>query len=215
MVQSKIESINKVGNLTFIKSYWKVVAWDWQTETETEQLRIEGHFGFRTFWTNLCNILKYGMKLKFKTIVQIFRKTIQLAAVVILKSTNEYHPKKILKTWSQNGPLSCYDSYQNCMSIPSWPSYVFPFFPSKLYSVCCGSVPICCFYLLFCSFIFLVIDEINLVKLLINRSLPGEMKPSLNDRLFTCQIRDIWPPSVRDRSLMRFNNLCTVPVNIN
>ena len=31
------------------------------------------------------------MNLKFETIVQIFRKTIQLNAVIILKITNEYY----------------------------------------------------------------------------------------------------------------------------
>ena len=33
----------------------------------SSQLRIEDHFGFRTFWTKFCNILKYGMILKFET----------------------------------------------------------------------------------------------------------------------------------------------------
>ena len=54
---------------------------------------IEGHFGFRIFWTKSCNISKYGMNLKFETIVRIFRKIIQLNAVIILKSTNEYYRK--------------------------------------------------------------------------------------------------------------------------
>ena len=37
------------------------------------------------------------MNLKFDTIVQILRKIIQLNAVIILKSTNEYYPKIISK----------------------------------------------------------------------------------------------------------------------
>ena len=49
-----------------------------------EQLRIEDHFGFRTFSTKFCFILKYGINLKFENIVQIFRKIIQLNAVIIL-----------------------------------------------------------------------------------------------------------------------------------
>ena len=67
-------------------------------KTELMQLRIEGRFGFRTFWTKFCNILKYGMNLKFETIVQIFRTIIQLNAVIILKSTNEYYRKIISKS---------------------------------------------------------------------------------------------------------------------
>ena len=62
------------------------------------QLRIEGHFGFRTFWTKFCNIIRYGMNLNFETIVQFFRKIIQLITVVIMKSTNEYHRKFISKS---------------------------------------------------------------------------------------------------------------------
>ena len=50
------------------------------------QLRIEGHFGFQAFWTKFWNILKYGMNLNLQIIVQIFRKTIQLNAVNILKT---------------------------------------------------------------------------------------------------------------------------------
>ena len=38
------------------------------------------------------------MNLKFETIVQIFRKIIQLIAVIILKSTNEYYRKIITKS---------------------------------------------------------------------------------------------------------------------
>ena len=37
------------------------------------------------------------MNLKFETIVWIFRKIIQLNAVIILKSTNEYYRKIISK----------------------------------------------------------------------------------------------------------------------
>ena len=48
------------------------------------------------------------MNLKFETIVQIFRKIIQLNAVIILKTTKEYYWKNDLKKWPQNGPLSCY-----------------------------------------------------------------------------------------------------------
>ena len=51
----------------------------------TNQLRIEGHFGFRTFWTKFWNILKSEMNFKFVTIVQIFRKIIQLNAVIIFE----------------------------------------------------------------------------------------------------------------------------------
>ena len=45
-----------------------------------------------------CNILRYGKNLKFETIVQFFRKIIQLNTVIILKSTNEYYQKIILKS---------------------------------------------------------------------------------------------------------------------
>ena len=38
------------------------------------------------------------MNLKFETIVQIFRKIIQLNVVIILKSTNEYYRKIISKS---------------------------------------------------------------------------------------------------------------------
>ena len=38
------------------------------------------------------------MNLKFENIVQIFRKIIQLNAVIILKSTNEYYRKIISKS---------------------------------------------------------------------------------------------------------------------
>ena len=58
-----------------------------------KQLRIEDYFGFRTFWTKFCNILKYGMNLKSDSIVQIFRKIMQLNAVIIFKITNEYYQK--------------------------------------------------------------------------------------------------------------------------
>ena len=37
------------------------------------------------------------MNLKFETIIQIFRKIIQLIVVIILKSTNEYYRKIISK----------------------------------------------------------------------------------------------------------------------
>ena len=59
--------------------------------------KIEVHFGFRTFWTKFYNILTYRMNLKFETIVKIFWKIIQLSAVIILKSTNEYYRKMISK----------------------------------------------------------------------------------------------------------------------
>ena len=62
------------------------------------QLRIEDHFGFRTFWKKFCNIMKYGMNLKFETIAQFFRKIIQLLTVVILESTSEYNRKIISKS---------------------------------------------------------------------------------------------------------------------
>ena len=38
------------------------------------------------------------MNLKFETIVKIFRKIMQLNAVIILKSTNEYNRKNISKS---------------------------------------------------------------------------------------------------------------------
>ena len=38
------------------------------------------------------------MNLKFETIVQFFRKIIQLNAVIILKSTNEYYQKIFSKS---------------------------------------------------------------------------------------------------------------------
>ena len=42
--------------------------------------------------------MTYGMTLKFETIVEIFRKIIQLITVIILKSTNEYNRKIISKS---------------------------------------------------------------------------------------------------------------------
>ena len=48
------------------------------------------------------------MNLKFETIVQIFRKIIQLNSVINLESANEYYRKNYLKKWPQNGPLSSY-----------------------------------------------------------------------------------------------------------
>ena len=63
----------------------------------TKQLRIEGHFGFLTFWMKFCNILNYWTNLKFETIVQFFRKIIQLNVVIMLKSSNEYYRKNFLK----------------------------------------------------------------------------------------------------------------------
>ena len=47
---------------------------------------------------SLQYILKYGMNLKFETIIQICRKIIQLNAVVILKNANEYYRKGISKS---------------------------------------------------------------------------------------------------------------------
>ena len=43
-------------------------------------------------------MLKYGMDLKFESIVQIFRKIIDLNAVISLKSTNEYYRKIVSKS---------------------------------------------------------------------------------------------------------------------
>ena len=54
------------------------------------QLRIEGHLGVLRFWSKFCNIMKHVMNLKFETIVQSFRKIIQLYTVNIFKATNEY-----------------------------------------------------------------------------------------------------------------------------
>ena len=55
------------------------------------------------------------MILKFETIVQIFRKIIQLNSVIILKSTNEYYWKIFSKCGRKmdlypalNGRLSCF-----------------------------------------------------------------------------------------------------------
>ena len=62
------------------------------------QLRIKGHFGFRTYWTKFWNILKHRMSLKLEIIVRILRKIIQLNADIILKSTNEYYRKIISKS---------------------------------------------------------------------------------------------------------------------
>ena len=68
------------------------------TTTSAQQLRIKDHFCFRTFWTKFWNILKHGMNLKLETLVRILRKIIQLNAVIILKSTNEYYRKIISKS---------------------------------------------------------------------------------------------------------------------
>ena len=65
---------------------------------QSTQPRKQDHFSFCTFWTKFCNILKYGMNLKFEAIVQIFRKIIQLNLVIRLKSTNEYYQKIISKS---------------------------------------------------------------------------------------------------------------------
>ena len=81
--------LNLENNLAFPFVFLSSIKSSW------DQLRIEGHFGFHTFWTKFCNILKDGMNLKFKTIVQIFRKIMQLSAVIILKSANEYYRKII------------------------------------------------------------------------------------------------------------------------
>ena len=61
----------------------------------TVTLKIEGHFGFRTFWTKFCKILEYGMNLKFEAIFQNFRKVIQPNSVNILRSPSEYYQKII------------------------------------------------------------------------------------------------------------------------
>ena len=63
--------------------------------------------------------MKYGINLKFETIVQIFRKIIQriiqgycYKAFILLGGDFEKHKRmssKIYpKKWPQNGPLSCY-----------------------------------------------------------------------------------------------------------
>ena len=62
-----------------------------------KQLMIDDRFGFHTFLTKFCSVLKCGMNLKLETIVQIFWKIIQLNAVIILKSTKEYYRKNMLK----------------------------------------------------------------------------------------------------------------------
>ena len=76
------------------------IVYDWWDAIDHMSIsfRIEGHFHFRTFWTKCCNILKYGMNLKFGAIAQFFRKIIQLNTVIIWKSTNEYYQKIILKS---------------------------------------------------------------------------------------------------------------------
>ena len=56
-----------------------------------------GPFLFSYILTKFCNILRYGKNLKFETIVQFFRKIIQLNAVSIVKSPNEYYRKIISK----------------------------------------------------------------------------------------------------------------------
>ena len=64
-----------------------------QVFREKSQLRVEGHFGFHTFSTKFGNLLKYGMDLKFETIVHIFKQIIQPHAVNILRSSNKYYRK--------------------------------------------------------------------------------------------------------------------------
>ena len=54
-------------------------------------------FWFSYILMKFWNILKYGMNSKSETIVQIFRKIIQLNTVYILKITNEYYQKMICK----------------------------------------------------------------------------------------------------------------------
>ena len=81
------------------------------------QLRIEDHFGFRTFGTKFCNILNYGMNLKFEIIVKIFSKIMQLNAVIILKSTNEYNRKIISKSGHKMDlyPALSTEPFSNCV----------------------------------------------------------------------------------------------------
>ena len=84
------------------------------------QLRIEGHFGFRTFWTKFCNILKYGMNLKFESIVQIFRKIVQSTFWKALTNTIEKLSKQEVKDlWH------IWFIYLSAMSFAKSPSLVF------------------------------------------------------------------------------------------
>ena len=52
------------------------------------------------------------MILKFETIVQIFRKIIQLNVVIIFKSTNEYYGKFFTKT-AQDKVFFCFSHILN------------------------------------------------------------------------------------------------------
>ena len=52
------------------------------------------------------------MTLKFETMVQIFRKIMQLIAVVILKNTNEYHQKMISKSGGKMNFYPAMGTYQ-------------------------------------------------------------------------------------------------------
>ena len=82
----------------WIESRWSFEILQMELRKTSIQLRIEGNFGFRKFGTKFCNFLKYGMNLKSQAIVLIFRKIIQLNAVIILKSSNEYYWKIISKS---------------------------------------------------------------------------------------------------------------------
>ena len=50
---------------------------------------------FYTFWTQFCEILKFGMNLKLEIINYTLRKIITLNEVNILESPNEYYQKKV------------------------------------------------------------------------------------------------------------------------
>ena len=100
------------------------------SQTPWGHLRIEGHFGFHTFSTKFCNILKYGMNLKFVTIVHIFRKIIQPNAVTILKSTNEYY-REIISKSSRKMDLYPAMNHGRFSSTWPWDGYCQKMFPRK------------------------------------------------------------------------------------
>ena len=80
------------------------------------QLRTKGFFGFRTFWTKFCNILKYGNNLKLEIINYIIRKIITLNEVNILESPNEYYQKQVLKNSPKKTPLSSFVGIENILT---------------------------------------------------------------------------------------------------
>ena len=84
------------------------------------------------------------MNLKFETIVQIFRKLMQINAVIILKSTNEYYRKII----SKSGPkMDLYPAMANVVvHCLSWGHLLFLLYASH-YSDSTGILSLCCGYI--------------------------------------------------------------------